>query len=439
MTAEEGTYAYEWAMRMGYVGQPFAYTVRDDEYAVITAYRGTESAVTVPETIAGLPVRSVGMQGNDKIVSVVLPSSLTKLEYMAFRNCTSLESVTMSGGMETIGEDAFWNCTSLTSVVLPPSLKSISSYAFEDCTALETITLPASLAKIDRNAFLNSGLRSVHLPAGLTEIDDKAFAGCENLTVTANPGTYAYAWAIDNGYIKAEMPASMFRYTVESGETVSITGYTGKQTDVWVPERIEGLPVASVNLRGYSAITSVRLPSSLKTIGAFEGCYSLKEITIPEGVTALPDHAFDHCYALRRVSLPSTLKSIGTEAFDRCTGLTEIVIPEGVTDMSNYVFFGCSALKRVSLPSTIRIIWEHTFNECSALEEITIPEGVTRIGNLAFAFCYKLASVTLPDNITDISKDAFTYCSSDLKIYCRAGTKTEKAVRDAGSTLTLIY
>ena len=82
----------------------------------ITGYTGFGSAVTIPSTLTGLPVTSIGNN--------------------AFEFCTNLTSVTIPASVTNIGYAAFYECTRLTSVTIPASVTNIGQYAFEDCTNL---------------------------------------------------------------------------------------------------------------------------------------------------------------------------------------------------------------------------------------------------------------------------------------------------------------
>ena len=62
----------------------------------ITGYTGPGGAVTIPGTINGLPVTSIGDH--------------------AFYYCTNLTNVTIPNSVTNIGDYAFYYCTSLTSV-----------------------------------------------------------------------------------------------------------------------------------------------------------------------------------------------------------------------------------------------------------------------------------------------------------------------------------
>lgn len=84
------------AMAEGTDGFTFALSADGQGY-VLTAYSGQEETVTVPDWYNSLPVVAIGegaFQGNAALKMVKLPSSVTVIGRAAFKNCTSLKSVT---------------------------------------------------------------------------------------------------------------------------------------------------------------------------------------------------------------------------------------------------------------------------------------------------------------------------------------------------------
>jgi hypothetical protein len=61
-------------------------------------------------------------KNKDKIVSVILPDSLTSIGNFAFQGCTSLASIDLPDSLTSIGSSAFYGCTSLVSIDLPDTL-----------------------------------------------------------------------------------------------------------------------------------------------------------------------------------------------------------------------------------------------------------------------------------------------------------------------------
>ena len=61
---------------------------------------------------------------------------LTAIEDLTFHGCRSLEDVSLSATVETIGKQAFHRCDSLSSVILHEGLKTINELAFSECNNL---------------------------------------------------------------------------------------------------------------------------------------------------------------------------------------------------------------------------------------------------------------------------------------------------------------
>ena len=89
-----------------------------------------------------------------------------------------------------------------------------------------------------------------------------------------------------------------FEYIKENGG-VTITRYTGKNTTVQIPNKIEQLPVLKIGENAFSdtKVKSVTLPSSCVEIDwfAFYGCYALTTVYISSNVNAIGYGAFDAC------------------------------------------------------------------------------------------------------------------------------------------------
>lgn len=99
--------------------------------------------------------------------------------------------------------------------------------------------------------------------------------------------------------------------TIENGV---VTGYTGTDTDVVIPEG-----VTEIGEKAFygSNITSIKLPDSLVKIDAYgmAGCNTLKEVVVPKNVTELGKNAFANSYTLGSITLPEGLVSIGNYCF----------------------------------------------------------------------------------------------------------------------------
>ena len=179
-------------------------------------------------------------------------------------------------------------------------------------------------------------------------------------------------------------------------------------------------------------MTSVTLPSSVKTIGinAFGTSQSLSSVTLSEGLKEIKERAFENCDALTEITLPVGLEVIGPQAFQH-SGLTGITVPEGVTEIGEEAFSGCTNLANITLSNSLITIGDGAFWNIWALEKIEIPDSVVRIGKQAFQNCIRLAKLTLGASVEEIGESAFQSCElKELKLPESLKVLGDRAFRD---------
>lgn len=167
----------------------------------------------------------------------------------------------------------------------------------------------------------------------------------------------------------------------------------------------------------YGQIKKIIIGFGITTIGdhAFDFCFNLRSVTIPDSVTIISDYAFASCYKLTSVVIPNSVTSIGSYAFSGCD-LTDVTIPTGVTSIGYGTFSGCSFTK-LTIPNNVTSIGERAFINCYDLTNVTIGNNVTSIGESAFDSCTSLTSVTIPNSVTSIGDFAFFYCNKLTDVY----------------------
>lgn len=107
---------------------------------------------------------------------------VTSIADKAFKDNTTVTSITIGENVETIGESAFEGCTSLTSITIPASVSTIGDSAFKGCSKLKTATLSKGVTEIGTKAFANcTSLTKVSVPSTVTKIGDQAFSGDKKL------------------------------------------------------------------------------------------------------------------------------------------------------------------------------------------------------------------------------------------------------------------
>ena len=81
-----------------------------------------------------------------------IPDSVT-IGKSAFKNCSSLTSVTIPDSFTSIWSWAFQYCSSLTSITIPDSVNSIGEWAFYDCSSLTNIYFESNAPSIRWDVF----------------------------------------------------------------------------------------------------------------------------------------------------------------------------------------------------------------------------------------------------------------------------------------------
>ncbi len=171
------------------------------------------------------------------------------------------------------------------------------------------------------------------------------------------------------------------------------------------------------NLRDYKEeIKSIRLYGSYTYLDQelFKDYSKLETIDFNSNTTlkTVDKSVFEGCSSLKSISLPSSVTAIKDGAFKGCISLESIVIPSGVRYINDSVFENCISLERVTFSSSITQIGNSAFYNCVALKKISPLYGVEKIGEYAFRSCTKLESILIYNNIEFVEKDAFIGCQS---------------------------
>ena len=291
----------------------------------------------------------------------IIPNSVTSIGNSAFKNCSSLQSVTISDSVTSIGDWAFSDCSSLQSVTIPDSVTRIGNCVFLNCSSLQSVIIPDSVTSIGDLVFNGcSSLYSVTIPDSVTSIGNRAFEGCSSLQSVTIPnsvtsiGNDAFAWC-----------SSLYSVTIPE----SITNIKGNPF-VKCPARVINLSKHFTIFEGNLYTSDRRKLISYLSKG--------ENFIIPDSVTSIGSCAFSFCSSLQSVTIPNSVTSIGDIAFYGCLSLYSVTIPDSVTSIGNWVF-----------------------SNCKSLQSITIPDSVTSIGNDAFSGCESLQSVIISHKTYD--------------------------------------
>ena len=330
---------------------------------------------TVKDDTAVIAARA--FEGCKNLTEVVIPASVKNIGDGAFFDCAGLSELALPEDLVTIGASLCHGCGSLAKITIPAKVKTIGRYAFSGCDGLKEIVFAegTALTSIGDAAFADcSALTSVELPASLTKIGARAFYGCDNLASLTLP----FAGG---------------------------TGFTGKKpTDL--NETHFGYIFGAVNYFDNGAY----VPASLKKVtlsgnytlddSAFYGCANIEEISVDATSLQKIGYAvFDGCASLRAVTLPKKVSELGDYSFRGCKSLTGLTLDADakITAIGSYAFSGCTSLSTLAdILADVETVDAYAFEGCTGIEEIVVPDGVSAIGLGAFANCDSLRAITLP-------------------------------------------
>ena len=107
----------------------------------------------------------------------------------AFEGCYTLETINLTGQVNTIDKYAFYQATNLKTVNIPETVKNIYDYAFSE-SGITEIVIPASVEFIGYNIFENAiDLETVEILSENIQIGQYMFAGCTSLKSVTYPET----------------------------------------------------------------------------------------------------------------------------------------------------------------------------------------------------------------------------------------------------------
>lgn len=169
-------------------------TIKFPKNPLSVAYEGAFKNCKAVTDISIRRVYESAFEGCRNLRTVTIPkegfTTFVELSSRSFKDCTSLEEVTIDGPLHslTIGSFSFEGCTSLQAVHINASEMSLGKFAFSDCRKLSDIAFKGKvIGKVD--AFKNCiALTSLTFDETAT-LANGSFRGCtslENVTFNGN-------------------------------------------------------------------------------------------------------------------------------------------------------------------------------------------------------------------------------------------------------------
>ncbi len=321
-----------------------------------------------------------------------------EIETAAFKDCTSLQTVAIPNSVQYIYESAFEGCESLRVIVIPDSAQSIGKNAFKNCTAMANVALGSGLNAIGEGAFEGSGVTELNVPVSVRTIAKGAFKNTSALESLTIPFIGGSASARD-GY---------FSYVFGGAQASDVNA---------IPSSLASLTLININ----------ELPEQF-----LSGCVNIREVNLPDGITAVPSRAFYGCSALTSVRLPSELETVGESAFENCGSLNAIIIPDTLNELGLNAFKGCNSITSIKLPfigdsktgetnKFMSYLFGGTSDEDNfelvptSLASVAIT-GWQTVPDRAFMNCTSIESVSLGASLSAIGEDAFNGCAKLVRV-----------------------
>jgi len=290
------------AMAFPMLGTPRAQAASDFNFTndgkTLTGYTGSGGEVVIPNGV--LEISEGAFKGKSNITSVTIPNSVKTIGDRAFYGCQGLTKVTIPA--ETIGKLAFANCSKLETVFLLYGVKSISDGAFSGCKSLTRVDVAPSVETVTgKTVFADCSNAEVYVTNKVTTGNPNAVKDYVNRLQQEETPEYTV------GFTTRLPEDSLVGYDYkikqsENGEDqIIIEGYFGDSENPVIPEVLNGGKVVEIGENafnptenGSTPISSVKLPESLRTIGAnaFANNPNLTEVHIPANVT-IGENAFE--------------------------------------------------------------------------------------------------------------------------------------------------
>ena len=377
-------------------GEMIAFAPKD-----LTFYR-------VPEEVTAiLP----GVFKGTQLESVVLPSSLKKIEVELFYGCTHLKTLDIPSGVAVLRTSAFQGCSGLMEIHFHSTEPPIAgNYVFEGLGSSSRMVVPDSSLQAYKDEFgrATSRYRSMVSPES------------------------AVIYYRTSDHQELELPQNVVLKDLNNQNyTLLVSGYD--------PHRDYGLFVVSSSFDNImpnffydkTTLVSVEIPSTVRRLGE-DSFYNtgLTSIEFPSMLSAdegnwVLSRAFRKCTNLARIggpyasedgrclvmngalrmflpgdlttyTFPSNVTTIRDYVIPpemNANNLTSLFIPEGVVYIGS-AFYNCPSLKKISFPETLLEIGGSAFFG-APLESLSFPAGLRRIGNYAFQNCSSLTYVSI--------------------------------------------
>lgn len=395
----------------------------------------------VPSTYKGKPVVELAAQAlyfsNGELVHLVLPDSIQIIRNTALP--ANLEVLEIGAGLKTIEEDSLGYGTGagefLRQITISeenPYFKMVDGimYTMDGKTLVkypamrkgEEFTVGSNVEKIWSYAFEKAqNLKSVVIPDNVTSIMHHAFYCAEITSIDIGLGIETIS---ENTFALSNLNSVKLEGNIKTIENYAFCSSTLKT----VTFGTEVISIGDCAFENCYDLTAINLPDNIKTLGirAFQSTNKVASIVIGNGIEEIPDSAFENStinVANPTLTVGSNVKTIGEDGF-RSLNISSVTIPASVKTIGNSAFRNCEKLVTIIIPNTVESLDIACFQDCKALESVTLSNQLTEISSSLFYCCQKLTSISIPASVKTIGESAFFACTSLETVNFGTGLKT---------------
>jgi len=336
-------------------------------------------SICIPDTVMDMGAEVFAFCSD--LMYVDLPEALLHLPDGAFRRCKMLLDVKMPSTLKSIGDNAFSECVSLKQFEIPQTVRNIGSSAFDGCVRFLEVTIPEGVPVLQAGVFSTANMERIRIPQSVIHIDGLVFSGNKKLSIEVAEGSYAEQFVRSHGFAYSYYtPEKQSKKTVSLTEAadfeveknryghVVIKKYVGTKARIRIPDQIDGCPVTEIGKQ------------------AFEKCYFLEEVIIPDSVDTIGAGAFSWCCILEKITLPKELKKLEAACFEECRSLLELRLPEGLKEIGSRAIWVGRALRRLEIPASVEKIGRGALTTTPNIGSVKSIRLTVRKGSAAEAY-----------------------------------------------------
>lgn len=243
-----------------------------------------------------------------------------------------------------------------------------------DIGALYTTEDGVTRAEIEVSAYLDVRLSFTHTKAAGVLIDwgdgnsERSGVSFSYLHNYESPGVYVVTLTIDDDCTIGLGSNGSFFININS-----LSSYAAQNVlrNLYIGDRVTKINEAA--FKNHYVLQSASMNKGVTVLG--KGCFSYSTIefmTVPNGVSTIPDNVFSSCQRLRRVSVPVSVQSLG-----------------------QYFLYNTPVLKNVHLNASITIIPPYFCGSCEGLERAVFYGKIETLQGVVLGDIYSLKTIDL--------------------------------------------